>query len=175
MSTVNKIVTLAILTASTLCSLQAFAISDSDITSEVKNKIQSNATTTNSQIDVSTKKGIVNLSGNVQTEGEASSAIETANSITGVKDVDTDHLMVNNGSQPYKDAYITSKVKGTFLREKIFGDKPVDAMSINVETKDGVVYLTGTAQNKAQENTAIKIAKTIKGVKDVNSTVVVGQ
>lgn len=175
MRAVSKLVALAIFAAGTLSSVQAFAVADSDITSTIKAKIQANTTTSASKINVSTKQGVVNLSGNVQTEGEASSAIETANSVNGVKDVNTDKLLVNNGSQPYKDSYITAKVKGSFLREKVFGDKPVAAVSVNVETKDGVVYLTGTAQNKSQETTAIKIAKAIKGVKDVVSKIVIAE
>lgn len=67
--------------------------------------------------------------------------------------------------------YITAKIKGVFIREKLFGDKPMYVTGIHVETKEGVVYLTGKADNQAQIDSAISLAKSIKGVMDVNSTV----
>lgn len=153
--------------------MNVFAVSDSDISATVSKKIHANKVTSASKIDVSTKHGVVFLSGTVQTEGEASSAIETANSVPGVKDVNNDELLVKNGSQPYTDAYITAKVKGAYVREKLFGDKAVDVSGVSVETKDGIVYLTGTAATKAQAESAVSLAKEIKGVKEVKSKVVV--
>jgi len=58
-----------------------------------------------------------------------------------------------------------------FIQQKLFGDKDVAAISIIVETNDGVVSLSGTADNQHQINNAIKIAKSIKGVKEVKSIV----
>jgi len=59
------------------------------------------------------------------------------------------------------------------MREKVFGDKPIDVMGIKVETKDGTVMLTGTADSDAQITTAVDLAKKIKGVNDVQSKVTV--
>jgi hyperosmotically inducible protein len=62
-------------------------------------------------------------------------------------------------------------VKGMFIQEKLFGDKDIAAITIKVETVDGVVSLSGTADNKQQADNAIKLAKSVKGVKDVKSTI----
>jgi len=144
---------------------------DSDVTNDVKKALVNDTTTAQSKITVDTKDGVVYLSGDVQTEAEANAAIQAASSTTDVKDVDTSKLTVTNSDHPYQDAYITAKVKGMFMREKVFGDKPIDAMDISVETKDGVVTLSGTVDNNAQIDTAINLAKKISGVKDVKSMV----
>lgn len=167
----NKLVAASLFSASALFSMQAFAVSDSDITDTVKDRLEANATTEDSDVDVSTKDGVVTLSGKLETQAEASTAIEIADSVPGVKDVESDNLLTKDSTHPVKDAYTTAKVKGSFLREKLFGDKPVSAFTIHVETKNGVVHLTGTAESKEQIATAIKIAKGIKGVSDVKSTV----
>jgi hyperosmotically inducible protein len=171
MISAKKIATFMTFASCSLLSFNVLAVSDADITKDINSKIESTETTSKSKIDVTTKQGVVTLKGNLQTEGEASSAVESANSIDGVKDVDTENLMVKNSSHPYRDAYLTAKVKGSFVRAKLFGDKPVAVTSINVETKNGVVYLTGTADNKNLVATAETLAKEIKGVKSVKSTV----
>lgn len=173
MMIVNKLSTFLAVSVLSLASMQVFAVSDTDITLAVQQKISSNVITENSGITVTTNSGVVSLSGDVMTENEASTAIESANSVDGVTDVNTDKLMIKNSSQPYQDAFITAKVKGLFIREKLFGDKPISAMSIDVETKNGIVYLTGTADTKEQEATAISLSKGVSGVTDVKSKVVI--
>ncbi len=101
----KKIITLLVITAFSLLSSQAFAVTDADITTSVKYKLANDANTSASKINVSTSKGVVYLKGNLQTESEATSAIEAATSVDGVKDVDASKLLVKNSSQPYRDAY----------------------------------------------------------------------
>ncbi len=169
----KKIVTLLTIAFFALLSSQAFAVSDSDITTSVKYKLANNANTSQSKIHVSTSKGVVYLTGNLKTESEATAAVEAANSVDGVKDVEANKLYVKSSSQPYRDVYITAKVKGAFVREKVFGDKPIEVSGISVETKNGVVTLSGAVDSQELINTAVSIAKTVKGVKDVKSTLVV--
>jgi hyperosmotically inducible protein len=173
MINLNKFVMTVTVAALSLGSTQLFALTDTEINDKVKSKISSDQTTANSDINVSTRDGIVTLRGNLQTEAEADAAIEDANSVTGVKDVDSDYLMVKDSSQPYKDAYITAKVKGSFVREKLFDDSPIAVTTIHVETQNGVVFLTGTVNTESQAATAVKLAKEIKGVSDVQSKLVI--
>ncbi|XQR91326.1 BON domain-containing protein [Stutzerimonas urumqiensis] len=60
------------------------------------------------------------------------------------------------------DAWITTKVKSALL----VGDS-TPGMEIEVETKDGVVSLSGSVATEAQREAAIDKAKTIKGVREV--------
>ena len=60
------------------------------------------------------------------------------------------------------DAAITTAVKGSFLTQK-----GLDSLDISVETTDGVVVLTGKVDSDAQIGLAEKVAKEVKGVKNV--------
>jgi len=147
-------------------------MSDTAITTAVKAKLAANSVTKAMSISVKTEKGMVWLSGAVSSDTEATTAVELANSVDGVKDVNEDNLKVNGSddmTQAMKDAYITAKVKGLFMREKMMNtDMP--AMGVKVETTNGVVYLSGDVDSKTQVHKAMKLAKSIKGVMDVKST-----
>ncbi len=60
------------------------------------------------------------------------------------------------------DATITSAVKMKFAK-----DKTVDALDINVDTKDGNVTLTGAVKTKTEADQAVELAKSVEGVKSV--------
>jgi len=60
------------------------------------------------------------------------------------------------------DTWITTKVKSTLLV-----DDSTPGMDIKVETKDGVVSLSGTVATEAEREMAISKAREIKGVREV--------
>ena len=153
-------------------SAQLFAdtpLSDSVITSHIKAKIADDPLLKHSQmnVNINTDHQIVSFSGIVGSESEASTLVELAQSTVDVKDVNTTDLKVKGSKQPLSDIYLTAKVKGQFLKEKLFGDKDISAWSIKVETNNGVVYLTGESDSKEQVGNAIKLAKEVSGVKQV--------
>lgn len=76
----------------------------------------------------------------------------------------------SNSEQP-SDTSITTNVKSSFLKEKLFGDADISAMTIHVKTTRGHVLLTGTADNQAQIDTAVSLAQKVEGVKKVTSEV----
>jgi hyperosmotically inducible protein len=63
------------------------------------------------------------------------------------------------------DAWITTKVKSELATAK-----HVKASDINVETDDSIVTLTGTVATKNEKSRAVKLAKSVKGVKSVNAS-----
>ncbi len=150
-------------------------IDDSVITAKVKSKLLADKMVSGLDIKVETNNGIVTLQGIVKTDSEATTAVELASSTPGVIDVDTSKLTIESSNQPLADSLITAKVKGVYVREKLFGDKSVNVTQIHVETKDGVVYLTGKANSATQAKNAEELAKSVKGVKDVKSSVTVEQ
>ena len=147
------------------------ALSDSEITTEVKGKIFAQPGMSVLDIKVKTDNGVVALSGHVDSENQASDLVQLVQSIDGVKDVETSNLSVKASKHPLTDSYITAKVKGLFLKEKLFGDKDIASMSIKVETTKGIVYLSGTADTEKEIDNAISLAETVKGVKSVKSNV----
>ena len=62
------------------------------------------------------------------------------------------------------DTWITTKVKSTLLVEDA-----TPGMDIEVETKDGVVSLSGTVATEAEKEAAVAKAKGIKGVREVSA------
>ncbi|MFZ2315890.1 MAG: BON domain-containing protein [Gammaproteobacteria bacterium] len=140
---------------------------DAIIVKSIKSHLHNSKTLSKLKIDVKSTDGNVLLVGNVDSDSQAGSIVEIAQSIVGVKDVDASGIKVKDSSQPYADMVITAKAKGLLLREKVFGKKDVSAVNLSVETKDGVVYLTGAIEKNVQIENAIKIIQGIKGVSKV--------
>jgi osmotically-inducible protein OsmY len=63
------------------------------------------------------------------------------------------------------DATITTRVKTAFINDPVVG-----ALRIDVDTFKGVVTLSGRVKSKDEEQKAIAIARSVKGVTDVKST-----
>jgi len=66
------------------------------------------------------------------------------------------------------DATITTRVKTAFVNDPLVG-----AMRIDVDTFKGHVTLSGRVKSKDEEAKAIALARKIKGVTDVKSTLVI--
>jgi osmotically-inducible protein OsmY len=70
-----------------------------------------------------------------------------------------------NVSGPVDDATITTRVKTAFLNDPVIGGEKID-----VDTFKGVVTLSGHVKNKEEETKAVAVARSIKGVTDVKSS-----
>ena len=68
-------------------------------------------------------------------------------------------------AQPADDTWITTKVKSSLL-----ADTAVAGSKIDVDTVNGVVFLTGTVNSQAQADAAKKIAAGIQGVSSVDAS-----
>ena len=62
------------------------------------------------------------------------------------------------------DATLTGKVKAS-----IASDSRLSTAPVNVETKDGVVTLTGTVNSAADKSRAEQLARSVEGVKSVTN------
>ncbi len=70
-----------------------------------------------------------------------------------------------DSNQPVTDTWITTKVKSSLL-----ADSDVSGLKIEVDTVDGVVFLTGNVENKTQADEAKRIAGEIDGVNRVDDS-----
>ena len=70
--------------------------------------------------------------------------------------------------QAASDSAITSKIKSKYLVEKNF-----KSFKVSVETKDGIVVLSGFVDNQATKTRAGQIAASVKGVKSVSNGLVI--
>ncbi len=66
------------------------------------------------------------------------------------------------------DSTITSKIKSKYLLEK-----GIKSFKVSVETKDGIVVLSGFVESEAIKARAGQIAASVKGVKSVSNGLVV--
>lgn len=65
-------------------------------------------------------------------------------------------------SEVLRDQGITASVKA-----KLLADQTVPGMDINVDTHKGVVSMRGVLKRQAEVDQAIKLARSVNGVKDV--------
>ena len=66
------------------------------------------------------------------------------------------------------DATITTKIKGKYA-----ADEAVSALEIGVETKDGVVQLSGFGKSAAEKVRAEELARQVDGVVEVKNDIVI--
>lgn len=81
---------------------------------------------------------------------------------------ETDETPAVRAGEEVSDAWITTKVKTDLMAT---GDVP--GTGIDVDTRDGVVTLTGTVESQAVADKAKSVARNIKGVKRVESKLTV--
>ena len=143
-------------------------IDDSVITTKVKGAILQESSLKSSEINVETFKGVVQLSGFVNSQADINKAIEVTRSVKGVKSV-TNSMRIKQESSSagayIDDAAITTKVKAAILQES-----SLKSSEINVETFKGVVQLSGFVNSQADINKAVEVTRNVKGVKSVTNS-----
>ena len=167
---------LAMLAAATAVLLAvACSQSDAGITTKVKAKLAADSAVKVSQVHVETKNRVVTLSGTVDSEAAKAQAVALARGTEGVVDV-VDNLTLaapqaaegRTIGQTIDDATITAAVKS-----KLLADTTVGGLKIDVDTKNGVVSLSGPVKSQSEKDTAVRIARETNGVKDVQDNLVV--
>lgn len=120
-------------------------------------------------IKIKSKDGAVVLTGTVTESFHKSLAQETVSGLPGVTSVD--NRLETKGAPPTanSDAWLLSKVKITLSFHR-----SVSGLATEVDVKDGIVTLRGTASSQAQKDLTTEYAKDVEGVKDVNNEMTVG-
>lgn len=147
---------------------------DAGLSSKVKTKLAADSTVKAYKIDVDAHAGVVTLTGSVDSQVEKDQAMTLARDTKGVRDV-VDMIAVRtvagNADAPepnrslgevVDDAGITMAVKGRLL-----DDPTVKGLQIDVDTREGVVYLTGSVRSAAEKDRAVELARNTKDVRNV--------
>jgi len=71
--------------------------------------------------------------------------------------------------------YLDDSVLTTKVQTSILGDSRLKLLQINVETFKGVVQLSGFVDSAGAAERAVELARTVKGVKTVNNSLIVKQ
>lgn len=149
------------------------AITDTAITAKVKTLYAKSPVVKVSKVAVTTVNHNVILTGQLKTSTQYERAITLAESVKGVKYVNADNLTVKASKAPLSDAYTTARVKGRFIKGKLFGEKDIEYWPVKVETKDSIVYLTGQVKTPKERGNLVRIAQSVKGVKAVDSALTI--
>jgi len=163
-----------------LVSLVLACATDPAITTKVKAQLMTDEDSRSSAIDVQTRDGVVTLTGNIDSVDAKQRALTLARETEGVVDV-VDMIAVKTASgsgdapapgrslgEHIDDAGITMRVKARLLE-----DPQIKGSAIDVDTRAGVVYLTGLVRNADEKNAAIRIARETQGVRDVQANLAI--
>jgi osmotically-inducible protein OsmY len=140
-------------------------ITDKGITSAIETELLIEKGVPLDLIDASTSQGIVTLSGSVDNLLAKERALKIAESIRGVRGV-VDRIAVTPVSRP--DADIRKDILAVLLE-----DPATESYQVAVSVQDAVATLTGSVGSYAEKQLAARIAKGIKGVKEVRNDVTI--
>jgi hyperosmotically inducible protein len=119
------------------------------------------------QVDVETFRGVVQLNGFIDSTAARDRATTVTRSVSGVHEVHN-NLVVKTSERTVgtvvDDATITAKVKTALI-----GNEHTNAGQIDVETRQGVVQLSGFVNNADEKLTAGTLAGNIEGVHHVDN------
>jgi hyperosmotically inducible protein len=142
-------------------------IDDAVVLSNVKAALVADPVTEASEIDVEVHRGIVQLNGFVDSTKERNQAANVADDVKGVSEV-RNNLAVNKSNESagevIDDALLTAKVKTALI-----ASPDTKAHQINVETKEGVVQLSGFVDSATAKAAATTVAMSVTGVKNVSN------
>ena len=163
----------------------ADVVGDATITAKVKSRLLWNDATDGLDINVDTDRGRVTLKGVADSKESKALAGRLAATTDGVRGVDNQlsvggpdktsartaevnaktKQVAHTTEDAVSDAWITTKVKTSLLYSK-----NVDGLDIEVDTKNGVVTLSGTVESNAERDLAVELARQVRGVKKVETT-----
>jgi osmotically-inducible protein OsmY len=154
-------------------------VDDATITATIKSKLLWGKNTEGMETDVDTRKGVVSLHGTAENAASKELAGRMAKNTRGVVSVNnqlrvenlqpvaisTDEDESGDTSEKIADAWITTKVKSTFMYSS-----NVESDDITVHTTGGIVTLSGKVSSGAERELATELAQNIRGVNSVNAT-----
>jgi osmotically-inducible protein OsmY len=138
---------------------------DSGITTAVEGGLMSEKGVFPNDVDVSTSQGIVTLSGSGGNLLAKERAVKIAESIRGVRGV-IDRITVTPVSRP--DAAVRKDIMTALLQ-----DPATESYQVAVSVQDEVATLTGSVGSYTEKQLAARIAKGVKGVKEVRNDVTI--
>jgi hyperosmotically inducible protein len=139
-------------------------LDDSNVNASVKAALLTNKETPSARVNVETYKGVVLLSGFVDSPAQKDAAGTTARGVSGVKEVHNSLIVLppTGIGARLDDSILTGRVKSALIDHK-----DVESGQINVETRSGVVQLAGFVRDEAMKKRALEVAGGISGVKRV--------
>jgi osmotically-inducible protein OsmY len=155
------------------------------ITTQLQSRLFADQGINSREIDVNTADGVVTLSGRVNTQEEKERAVALARNIEGVTRVD-DRLAVQPSGSPEAVATTgpapadpgaagagTDSITTSRIQAKFFLDSTLKGRSIDVNTRQRVVTLSGEVASDDERAQALLLARTTEGVDRVEDAMTV--
>ncbi|MDD5729481.1 MAG: BON domain-containing protein [Victivallales bacterium] len=140
-------------------------ISDSSISSAIEDELMYEKGIAPLEVDVSTRQGIVMLSGPVDNLLTKERAIRITGSIRGVRGI-IDRIDVTPVSRP--DADIRKDILTALLR-----DPATESYQVDVAVKEATAVLSGHVGSYYEKQLAARIAEGVKGIKKIQNDIAI--
>lgn len=148
-------------------------VDDTVITSSVRSALMADDLVKSFDLQVETRKGVVQLSGFVDDQRQIDQAVSVARGVAGVTDV-VNGVSIKGAAttvgEKIDDTVVTTRVKTALL-----ADADIKSFDISVVTFNGEVQLSGFVNNQAQIDQAVRIAGATEGVTSVKNELMVKQ
>lgn len=148
-------------------------VDDAVITSGIKSALVADPLVKGFDLQVETRKGVVQLSGFVDSQAQIDQAVALARSVVGVTEIENSVSLKgapSTAGTKLDDAAVTGRVKTALL-----ADPDIKSFDISVLTFKGVVQLTGFVNSQAQINQATQIAAATEGTSSVKNELLIKQ
>ena len=137
---------------------------DHDLEKAIKDSYTYRVTLDN-HVKVDVDNRVATLTGKVRTDEDSRIAEDTASAFSGVDHV-VNKVKVASDMKQGSDEWIAVKI-----RSRLLVKANVSLTSTKVDVRNGVVYLTGTADNVAQKQLTEEYVKDIDGVRSVTNDI----
>ncbi len=142
---------------------------DTVVTSMVETRLAGDTTLSGHEVYVTTENGVVTLEGTVPSDHAKTTAEAIARSVDGVMRVQNDIVVgrserMAEASRIASDTWITTKVISLLVADSIS-----QGLDISVDTRDGVVTLSGDIEHEDDIDHVRELAADVEGVRNVDT------
>lgn len=136
----------------------------------IQSMLASNPSLKDADITVDAEDGTVKLGGVADSQSQIMAIMSAVRTMPGVTHIENEIRVRGVGSQTageyVDDTAITAAVKAMLLKEH-----GLSSLKIHVETKDGIVVLTGETDSEEYASRAENVAKSCNGVVEVRNLI----
>jgi hyperosmotically inducible protein len=148
-------------------------VDDAVVTSTVKSALLADDLVKSFELQVETRKGVVQLSGFVDNQAQIDQALALTGAVAGVLSVENAVTLKDSPSTvgtKIDDAAVTGRVKTILL-----ADPAIRSFDISVLTFKGEVQLTGFVNSQSQIDLATQLAGAVEGASSVKNELMIKQ
>ena len=148
-------------------------VDDGTITARVKTALVADPTTQARNINVDTRRGVVQLNGFVESASERAEATRVAQDVAGVRAVENNLELKGDersAGTALDDGIISAKVKLALAESP-----DTKAREVKVDTRAGIVQLGGWVDSDAMRSAAERLARAVEGVVSLDNNLDIKQ